>query len=286
HLEGRQQVCYRCKGSGHIKKDCKVLKCRVCKSFRHDDPDCHVHASYANITRVDDVDSQVKDQDVNYEEQGCSAGSHDTHMTPSKNDGSDCDHSGHGFNEPLTSLSCKSQPTSLVVSALVQPSPADMQNTVIEPVTPPTIVEKNQQNDRLSNDENHNSSDGFQSVSNDSASISNAELHHVSNSQGMKHVENCSPVLASESTITTSSHFFPVLAQKEDNWTEISNSNSVVSLPSDIKRLKNEFEHFKTGSKHLFEYDKSAHEEELNEQCGVIKKPNMNDSSVSDESQG
>ncbi|CAF1245067.1 unnamed protein product, partial [Didymodactylos carnosus] len=79
HLEGRQQ-------------------CRVCKSFGHDDPDCHVHASYANITRVDDVDDQVNDQDVNYEEQECSAGSHDTHITPSKNDGSDCDDSGHGFN--------------------------------------------------------------------------------------------------------------------------------------------------------------------------------------------
>ncbi|CAF4456522.1 unnamed protein product, partial [Didymodactylos carnosus] len=135
HLEGRQDICYRCKGSGHIKKDCKVLKCRVCKRFGHDDPDCHVHASYANITRLDDVDDQVNDQDVNYEEQECSAGSHDTHMTPSKTDGSDCDHSGHGFNEPSTSLSCKSQP---------QPSPAYMQNTEIEPVTPPTIVEKNQ----------------------------------------------------------------------------------------------------------------------------------------------
>ncbi|CAF4580830.1 unnamed protein product, partial [Didymodactylos carnosus] len=119
----------------------------------------------------------------------------------------------------------------------------------------------------------------------DSASISNAELHHVSNSQGMKHVENCSPVLASESTITTSSHFFSVLAQKENNWTEINNSNSVVSLPSDAKRLKNEFEHFKTGSKRLFEYDENVHQEELNEQCGVIKKPNMNDSSETDESQ-
>ena len=45
-LEGRTKVYYQCKQSSHIKTDCTVLQCWICRQLGHDDVDCTKNRLY------------------------------------------------------------------------------------------------------------------------------------------------------------------------------------------------------------------------------------------------
>ncbi|CAF0942152.1 unnamed protein product, partial [Didymodactylos carnosus] len=59
HLEGRERVCFRCKQSGHLKRDCIIEKCQVCYNLGHNDPHCQVKRTYASALAHQTPDTHV-----------------------------------------------------------------------------------------------------------------------------------------------------------------------------------------------------------------------------------
>ncbi|XP_070387862.1 uncharacterized protein [Dermacentor albipictus] len=47
-VPGRAPLCLRCRGIGHIRRECRVPRCGVCRRFGHDDSQCV--RSYASVT--------------------------------------------------------------------------------------------------------------------------------------------------------------------------------------------------------------------------------------------
>ncbi|XP_037521563.1 uncharacterized protein LOC119398785 [Rhipicephalus sanguineus] len=63
HVPGRPPLCLRCRGTGHIRRECRVPRCGLCRRYGHDETQCV--RSYANVTgsgRNDAVDEHVMDQ--------------------------------------------------------------------------------------------------------------------------------------------------------------------------------------------------------------------------------
>ena len=61
-IPGRAPLCLRCRGIGHIRRDCRVPRCGVCRRYGHDDSQCV--RSYASITgpsRTDEVSEHLMD---------------------------------------------------------------------------------------------------------------------------------------------------------------------------------------------------------------------------------
>lgn len=61
-IPGRAPLCLRCRGIGHIRRDCRVPRCGVCRRYGHDD--AHCVRSYASITgpsRTDEVAEHLMD---------------------------------------------------------------------------------------------------------------------------------------------------------------------------------------------------------------------------------
>ncbi|XP_037568309.1 uncharacterized protein LOC119449200 [Dermacentor silvarum] len=47
-VAGRAPLCLRCKGTGHIRRECRVPRCALCKRFGHAEEDCV--RTYAKVT--------------------------------------------------------------------------------------------------------------------------------------------------------------------------------------------------------------------------------------------
>ncbi|XP_037502909.1 uncharacterized protein LOC119377585 [Rhipicephalus sanguineus] len=61
-IPGRAPLCLRCRGIGHIRRDCRVPRCGVCRRYGHDDSHCV--RSYASVTgpsRTDEVSEHLMD---------------------------------------------------------------------------------------------------------------------------------------------------------------------------------------------------------------------------------
>ncbi|KAM7313596.1 uncharacterized protein ISCGN_003449 [Ixodes scapularis] len=54
-VPGRAPLCLRCKGKGHIRRECRVPRCALCRRFGHDESQCvRTYASVAGPLRSDD----------------------------------------------------------------------------------------------------------------------------------------------------------------------------------------------------------------------------------------
>ncbi|XP_065307360.2 uncharacterized protein [Dermacentor albipictus] len=63
HVPGRAPLCLRCRGKGHIRRECRVPRCGLCRRFGHDESQCV--RSYANVTgqaRNDEVAEHIMDE--------------------------------------------------------------------------------------------------------------------------------------------------------------------------------------------------------------------------------
>lgn len=61
-VPGRAPLCLRCRGTGHIRRECRVPRCGICRRFGHDDSQCV--RSYASVTgplRSDVVSEHLMD---------------------------------------------------------------------------------------------------------------------------------------------------------------------------------------------------------------------------------
>ncbi|XP_050030398.1 uncharacterized protein [Dermacentor andersoni] len=47
-VAGRAPLCLRCKGTGHIRRECRVPRCALCRRFRHAEEECV--KTYAKVT--------------------------------------------------------------------------------------------------------------------------------------------------------------------------------------------------------------------------------------------
>ncbi|XP_065312026.1 uncharacterized protein [Dermacentor albipictus] len=48
HVPGRAPLCLRCRGIGHIRRECRVPRCGLCRRFGHDETQCV--RTYATVT--------------------------------------------------------------------------------------------------------------------------------------------------------------------------------------------------------------------------------------------
>lgn len=61
-IPGRAPLCLRCRGIGHIRRDCRVPRCGVCRRYGHDDSHCvRSYASIAGPSRTDVVSEHLMD---------------------------------------------------------------------------------------------------------------------------------------------------------------------------------------------------------------------------------
>ncbi|XP_065306407.2 uncharacterized protein [Dermacentor albipictus] len=63
HVPGRAPLCLRCRGKGHIRRECRVPRCGLCRRFGHDESQCV--RSYANVTgqaRSDEMAEHLMDE--------------------------------------------------------------------------------------------------------------------------------------------------------------------------------------------------------------------------------
>lgn len=66
-MRDRPPICLKCNHHGHTRKDCPSPKCRVCKAYGHDDPQCKEKMSFAMAATVaitpeyDDMDLATVD---------------------------------------------------------------------------------------------------------------------------------------------------------------------------------------------------------------------------------
>ncbi|XP_049271436.1 uncharacterized protein LOC125758378 [Rhipicephalus sanguineus] len=47
-VPGRAPLCLRCRGTGHIRRECRIPRCGVCRRFGHEDRQCQ--RTYASVT--------------------------------------------------------------------------------------------------------------------------------------------------------------------------------------------------------------------------------------------
>jgi len=57
--KGRAPKCLKCQLTGHLKRDCTMEQCNICKQWGHNDPNCNIKISWAKkITPVETVDME------------------------------------------------------------------------------------------------------------------------------------------------------------------------------------------------------------------------------------
>ncbi|KAM7298054.1 uncharacterized protein ISCGN_018683 [Ixodes scapularis] len=61
-VPGRAPLCLRCKGKGHIRRECRVPRCASCRRFGHSESQCvRTYASVAGPVRSDDISEHLMD---------------------------------------------------------------------------------------------------------------------------------------------------------------------------------------------------------------------------------
>nr|XP_037272826.1 uncharacterized protein LOC119164717 [Rhipicephalus microplus] len=61
-IPGRAPLCLRCRAIGHIRRDCRVPRCGVCRRYGHDDAHCvRSYASIAGPGQTDEVSEHLMD---------------------------------------------------------------------------------------------------------------------------------------------------------------------------------------------------------------------------------
>ncbi|KAM7296819.1 hypothetical protein ISCGN_021974 [Ixodes scapularis] len=61
-VPGRAPLCLRCKGKGHIRRECRVPRCALCRRFGHDESQCvRTYASVTGPMGLDDNSEHLMD---------------------------------------------------------------------------------------------------------------------------------------------------------------------------------------------------------------------------------
>ncbi|XP_077538727.1 uncharacterized protein LOC144151520 [Haemaphysalis longicornis] len=65
-VPGRAQQCLRCSGTGHMRRDCKVPRCTVCRRFRHEATQCvRTYAHVAGpVGDADAVENRIDEEEA------------------------------------------------------------------------------------------------------------------------------------------------------------------------------------------------------------------------------
>lgn len=59
-VPGRAPLCLRCKGKGHMRRECRVPRCALCRRFGHSESQCvRTYASVAGPVRSDDISEHL-----------------------------------------------------------------------------------------------------------------------------------------------------------------------------------------------------------------------------------
>ncbi|XP_037509125.1 uncharacterized protein LOC119385817 [Rhipicephalus sanguineus] len=62
HVPGRAPLCLRCRGIGHIRRECRVPRCGLCRRYGHDETQCvRSYASVAGPARGDALSEHMMD---------------------------------------------------------------------------------------------------------------------------------------------------------------------------------------------------------------------------------
>ncbi|XP_049519372.1 uncharacterized protein LOC125943868 [Dermacentor silvarum] len=63
-VPGRAPLCLRCRGTGHIRRECRVPRCGLCRRFGHDETQCvRTYANVAGPGRSEDSSELLMDQE-------------------------------------------------------------------------------------------------------------------------------------------------------------------------------------------------------------------------------
>uniref|UniRef100_A0A6B0VC32 Putative l1-5 dr n=1 Tax=Ixodes ricinus TaxID=34613 RepID=A0A6B0VC32_IXORI len=80
-VPGRAPLCLRCKGKGHIRRECRVPRCTLCRRFGHDESQCvRTYASVTGPMGIDDNSEHL--MDVADAEEAASGASDGADVTP------------------------------------------------------------------------------------------------------------------------------------------------------------------------------------------------------------
>ncbi|KAG0443919.1 hypothetical protein HPB47_014384 [Ixodes persulcatus] len=80
-VPGRAPLCLRCKGKGHIRRECRVPRCTLCRRFGHDESQCvRTYASVTGPMGIDDNSEHL--MDVADAEEAASGASDGAYVTP------------------------------------------------------------------------------------------------------------------------------------------------------------------------------------------------------------
>ncbi|XP_072143642.1 uncharacterized protein [Dermacentor andersoni] len=82
-VPGRPPLCLRCRGTGHIRRECKVPRCGACRRFGHEDGECpRTYASIAGPGTSEDASEHLMDE-ADAEEAARTTGKTETKDGPS-----------------------------------------------------------------------------------------------------------------------------------------------------------------------------------------------------------
>lgn len=81
-VPGRPMQCLRCQGSGHVRRDCKVPRCSICRRFGHEDAQCTRSYAAATGRGVSDYTEELLMDVTEAEEAAKGSGSLETQKEP------------------------------------------------------------------------------------------------------------------------------------------------------------------------------------------------------------
>ncbi|XP_077542957.1 uncharacterized protein LOC144155420 [Haemaphysalis longicornis] len=62
-VPGRAPLCLRCRGTGHIRRECRVPRCAQCRRFGHEENQCvRTYATVAGPTLREDISDHIMDE--------------------------------------------------------------------------------------------------------------------------------------------------------------------------------------------------------------------------------
>ncbi|KAM7304874.1 uncharacterized protein ISCGN_014774 [Ixodes scapularis] len=82
-VPGRAPLCLRCRGKGHIRRECRVPRCALCRRFGHEDSQCiRTYASVTGPVGNEDTSELLMDVVESQEAAGGEGGEPPTEATP------------------------------------------------------------------------------------------------------------------------------------------------------------------------------------------------------------